>query len=150
MVRYKFVSIIVGTISTAGLFVFYVMAMRFLAGSWTAAWWQFKELWYWMILLASGFGVQAGLFYYVKTSVNHGISNKMPAANSAVSIVGMVACCAHHLTDVIPILGLSALSLWLTVYQRPLLIIGIISNLVGIIYLIKAKTLLFLDKPKVV
>lgn len=137
MVRNKFVSIIVGTISTAGLFLFYVMAMRLLAGSWAAVWWQFKELWYWMIPLAAGFGVQAGLFYYVKTSVNHGISNKMPAANSAVSTVGMVACCAHHAVDIVPILGVSALALWLTAYQKLLFLIGITSNLISILYLKK-------------
>lgn len=90
-----------------------------------------------MIPLAAGFGVQAGLFYYVKTSVNHGISNKMPAANSAVSTAGMVACCAHHAVDVAPFLGISALALWLTAYQKQLFLIGIISNLTGIIYLIK-------------
>lgn len=103
-----------------------------------------------MVPLAAGFGVQAGLFYYVKTSVNHGISNKMPAANSAVSIVGMAACCAHHAIDVVPILELSALSIWLTAYQKPLLLIGILSNFVGVVYLIKVRVLLLLDKPKVV
>jgi len=47
----------------------------------------------------------------------------------------MIACCAHHLTDVVPILGLSALSIWLVNFQTPLLAIGIVSNAAGSVYL---------------
>ncbi len=48
----------------------------------------------------------------------------------------MVACCAHHLTEVLPILGLAGLSLFLTRYQIWFLGVGIASNFFGIIYLL--------------
>lgn len=137
MGRLKFISTVIGAISMAGLFLFYVLTMRFLAGSWGAAWWQFRELWHWMVPLGVGFGIQAGLFYYIRSFVNHGTPNKMMAANSATSTVSMIACCAHHAVDIASYLGISALSLWLTTYQKQLLLIGIISNLIGIFYLIK-------------
>jgi hypothetical protein len=103
-----------------------------------------------MLPLMVGFGVQVGLFSYIKFSDSHRTSNKMMAVNSIASTTGMVACCAHHLTDIVPILGFSAASLWLAAYQQPLLLIGIFSNFFGIVYLMRIKASLPLDKSKVV
>ena len=136
MVSLKIISTVIGATAMVGLFLFYVLTMKVLAGSWDAVWWQFRELWFLMLPLIASFGVQIGLFSYIKF-LSHSTANKIAAASSATSTVSMIACCAHHLTDVVPILGLSALSVWLTAYQRPLLIIGIISNLAGIVYLWK-------------
>ncbi|MFZ2202319.1 MAG: hypothetical protein WAV56_02870, partial [Microgenomates group bacterium] len=61
----------------------------------------------------------------------------MTAANTGMSGVSMVACCAHHLTDVLPLFGLAGLSLFLTRYQVWLLGVGIASNFVGIVYLLR-------------
>jgi len=44
----------------------------------------------------------------------------------------MAACCAHHLVDLLPILGLSAAALFLSEYQEQLLIFGILANVIGI------------------
>ncbi len=129
----KFFSFAIGFLAASGLFLFYALTMRFLAGSWDAAWWQFRRLWYLMLPLLAGFGVQIGLFSYIRFFSPAG--GKMAAASSAASTVSMIACCAHHLTDVAPILGLSALSLWLVNFQTPLLAVGIVSNAAGSIYL---------------
>jgi len=136
MNRLKFISIFIGIVSMVGLFLFYVLTMKVLAGSWDAVWWQWRQLWYLMLPLIAGFGIQVGLFHYIK-SLKRGVSAKMMTANSATSTVGMIACCAHHAVDLAPILGLTTLTLWLTVYQKPLLAIGIISNLIGIFYMAK-------------
>lgn len=153
--RSKIFSLAIGLLAAAGLFLFYSLTMRLLAGSWAAAWWQFRELWYLMTPLIAGFGVQIGLFSYIKflssgpapsarsTSrvriepKRRVVSANGVAASSATSTVSMIACCAHHATDFIPILGLSALSLWLVNFQKPLLILGILSNLAGSLYLWK-------------
>jgi hypothetical protein len=151
MSRFKIISVVIGGTAIVGLFLFYILTMKILAGSWDAVWWQFRQLWYLMLPLMVGFGIQAGLFVYLKYSARRRVSNKILAGNSSVSVIGMAACCAHHLTDVVPILGLSALSVWLTAYQRPLLIIGILSNFAGIIHMWKAKNQLRqLDKQLVV
>lgn len=139
MNRGKTLSIVLGLAAAAGLFLLYSLTMRFLAGSWDAVWWQFRELWYLMAPLIAGFGVQIGLFSYIKF-LSHSANNKIMITSSATSTVSMIACCAHHATDVIPILGLSALSLWLVNFQKPLLILGIVSNLAGSIYLLKQLT----------
>lgn len=122
---------------TAGLILFYFLAMRVLAGSWNAAFSQFEQLWYFMIPLSIGFGIQVGLYAEIKRVLNNKNSTKIMAANTTASTVGMIACCAHHLTELLPFLGLSAASLFLVKFQTPLLIIGIVSNIFGIIYLIR-------------
>lgn len=132
----KFFSLAIGLLAAAGLFLFYSLTMRLLAGSWDAAWWQFRQLWFLMLPLIGGFGIQTGLFSYIKF-ISHSTNNRMMAASSATSTISMVACCAHHATDLVPILGLSALSLWLVNFQKPLLILGVVSNLAGSLYLWK-------------
>lgn len=122
-------------IGTTGLLLFYFLTMRILAGSWETAFSQFEKLWYLMVPLAIGFGVQIGLFVNLKEIMKNNLSSKrLMAASTTTSTVGMVACCAHHLTDVLPILGLSALSVFLVSYQIPILMAGIILNLLGIVY----------------
>jgi hypothetical protein len=48
----------------------------------------------------------------------------------------MVACCLHHVTDVLPVLGLSAAATFLTRYQRPFMLFGLGMNLVGIVFMV--------------
>jgi hypothetical protein len=43
-----------------------------------------------------------------------------------------VACCAHHITDVLPVLGLSAASAFLAEYRIPFMAAGLSMNLIGI------------------
>lgn len=122
---------------TLGLILFYFLTMRALAGSWEAAFSQFEDLWYFMVPLSLGFGVQLGLYKSLKERMKKISTTKIMATNTTTSTVGMIACCAHHLTDVLPILGLSAASLFLVKFQTPLLIIGIVSNIFGILYLLR-------------
>ena len=44
----------------------------------------------------------------------------------------MAACCAHHLTDVLPFVGLAGLAAFLAEYQLLFIIGGVLSNAVGI------------------
>lgn len=95
---------------------------------------RFGEMWYLVLILSAGFGIQLGLFSFVKS----GTSQSMKAAGTEVAAAGgistasMVACCAHHITDFLPMLGLSAASIFLAKYQIPFIVLGIFSNLIGI------------------
>ena len=62
-------------------------------------------------------------------------AKKEIAATGGISATSMVACCAHHLVDVLPILGFSALFLFLAKYQLFFIILGITSNIIGIIFM---------------
>lgn len=99
---------------------------------------QFNILQPWMSLLIIGFGIQMGLFWLMKNGIQFNLQEKKDAklaagTGTAVSGMAMVACCAHHLVDVLPILGFSAAALFLSEYQEQLLIFGVLSNLLGII-----------------
>lgn len=62
-------------------------------------------------------------------------SAAMPGVSGATSGTAMIACCAHHLADVLPVLGLSGASIVLTQYQKPFLVLGLSINLFGIAYM---------------
>lgn len=61
-----------------------------------------------------------------------------PVGASGVSAsVAMLACCAHHATDVLPLVGLSGISIFLARYQIPLLVVSLIINGMGIYIMLK-------------
>lgn len=98
---------------------------------------QFQLFQPWMSMLILGFGIQMGLFWMLKKGIHFHLQEKNDAklaagTGTAVSGVAMVACCAHHIIDLLPILGLSAAALFLSEYQQQLLIFGVIANMVGI------------------
>ncbi len=82
-----------------------------------------------------GFGTQVGLSTYLRHKHLQATTGTM-AASTSTSTVAMLACCAHHLTDVFAILGLSGAAVFLNVYKTPLLWLGIGMNLFGIAYLL--------------
>ncbi|MFQ6134369.1 MAG: hypothetical protein ACE5KU_00950 [Nitrososphaerales archaeon] len=95
---------------------------------------QLTELWYWIAPLVVGFGAQVGLYSYIRGAFRTriGATTGAMATAGGVSTTSMIACCAHHLTDVLPILGLSAAAVFLTEYQPVFMSLGILSNFVGI------------------
>lgn len=122
-----------GSLASVGLLALYAVTMTLLSGV-DAAIEQFRALWYLMVPLAIGFGIQVGLYTKLKQrmkSLPAGRQGMMVGSGTSAS-VGMLACCAHHATDVLPILGLSALATLLGQYQKPILIVSLIINLIGI------------------
>jgi hypothetical protein len=97
--------------------------------------------WYFVVPIVVGFGVQVGLFVYVRTMrrTHHstGSSKALAGAGTGTSTVSMVACCAHHLTDVLPIVGLSGAALFLNEYRGPLMVLGILTNAIGIAVMVR-------------
>ena len=91
---------------------------------------RFVELWYLMTPLVIGFGIQFGLFTFIRNFMK--MSPGTTGACGGISTTSMIACCAHHVTDVIPIIGASALGIFLLEYQPVFLIFGIVSNIAGI------------------
>lgn len=84
--------------------------------------------------ISAGFGTQMGLFIVLR-SLHAQVRARGVLASTGTSTVAMVACCAHHLADVLPILGLSGAAIFLNDYKLPLLWLGIVMNLAGIGYL---------------
>jgi hypothetical protein len=108
-----------------------------LAQGWGHALEQFDiDLWF-VLALAAGFGTQVGLFTYLRAlHARMAAGSVGMAASTGTSTAAMLACCAHHLSDVLPILGVSGAAVFLSAYQTPLLWLGLAMNLAGIGYLL--------------
>ena len=119
-----------GVIASVGLFMLYGVTMTLLSG-WSAAVEQFQALWWLMLPLSAGFGIQVSL-YTKLTSAIRSKTKQALATSGVASSASMLACCAHHLTDVLPFLGFSAVSIFLTKYQIPILLVSIGINIYGI------------------
>jgi hypothetical protein len=85
-------------------------------------------------LIGAGFGTQLGLFTYLRL-VQRALAREsvvLAGAGAATSSVSMVACCAHHLADVLPIVGVSGLVAILVELRTPLMLLGLATNALGI------------------
>ncbi len=125
--------IIIGSGAAALLIIIYLGIIT-LAQDWTHALEQTAELWYWVLALAGGFGIQAGLFSFVRQSIRErrAATTGSVAASGGISAGSMAACCAHHLSDILPLLGLSGVAIFLTQYQLFFIVVGVVSNIIGI------------------
>ena len=96
----------------------------------------------WIVLpIILGFGVQAALYVILKKRLfipvaSVGPSGAMTGASGATSTIAMAACCAHHVTDVLPILGLTAAATFLAEYRTAFMLIGLGTTLIGIIVML--------------
>src|SRR3989337_1220671 len=108
--------------------------------------WQDRLL---VIPILLGFGIQVGLYSVLKLQLylqNPSIgpaqktSSGAPAATmgagGTTSTVAMVACCAHHAADVLPVLGLTAAAAFLAEYQQAFMLLGLGTTLIGIIVML--------------
>lgn len=126
---------IVGLLASLGLLALYFTTMT-LFSDWGATIEQFRALWFLMLPLAAGFGVQVGLYTKLKTAMRQKTGAALATGGTSAG-VSMLACCAHHATDVLPFLGLSGLSVFLIAYQKPILLVSLGVNTIGIVVMLK-------------
>lgn len=95
--------------------------------------WQDKAL---VIPIMLGFGTQVGLYALLKKglylSMRAPVGSVTTAAGGGMSTMAMIACCAHHVTDVLPLVGLTAATTFLANWKIPFMVVGLLTNLVGI------------------
>lgn len=108
------------------------------AQGWDYASSQFSLNFWYVVPIWVGFGIQAALYSILRfrlflPTTNAGHTGAMMGTNGVTSTTAMVACCLHHVADVLPILGLSAAATFLTRYQRPFMLVGLGMNIIGII-----------------
>ncbi len=60
---------------------------------------------------------------------------RVVAVSGTTSTTAMLACCAHYLANVAPLLGLAGIISLVAQYQRQLFWTGILFNLAGLAYL---------------
>jgi len=133
--KLKYKSILYGMLAGVGLLLFYLGFITFFQG-FNLALLNFKSLWFWIVPLTIGFGTQIGLY----TSIKHtALTTGTVTGTGAISGGSMIACCSHFLFNMVPFLGLGGVAIFLTKYQTAFLGVGIISNIVGITFMLNHK-----------
>ena len=97
---------------------------------------QFVDFWYFIISLATGFGIQIGLYSYLRSAVRSmDMSGKVVAVSGTTSTAAMISCCAHYLTNILPVVGAAGAVALVAQYQIELFWFGLAANLAGIMYM---------------
>ena len=108
-----------------------------LLNSFDAALERFAFRWYFYLPITAGFGLQVGLFSFMRKSLKE---NNAPAsalvATGSVSSGTMALCCTHYIANLVPIMAVSGVSIFFTKYEVPFLVMGIFSNVIGISFML--------------
>jgi hypothetical protein len=126
-------SIVAGLVGAAGLLGIYLGIISLAQGV-EHALAQFAADAPFVGLIAAGFGTQIALFADLRAvDRHHRAAAAVTAAGTGTSAAAMLACCAHHLVDLLPLVGLSAAAVFLDAYKTPLFLVGISMNVIGIV-----------------
>ena len=110
-------------------------AVLTLVSGWAFTRTQFAAYWYFVVALTAGFGIQIGLYSYLRRITRHGgTSGKVVTVSGATSTGAMISCCAHYLTNILPVLGATGLVAIVAQYQVGLFWVGLAFNLAGMLY----------------
>lgn len=121
-----------------------LVALYLLLVSWAQGWAHARDLlWtdrYYVTAIATGFALQAGLFVHLRRLLNmraRASAGAGTAVGTSASTGAMLACCAHHVVDALPLLGLSGLAVFLVDFRLPLMLGGIGVNLAGVLFMLR-------------
>ncbi len=96
---------------------------------------QFAAFWYFVVTLTVGFGIQIGLYSYLRRITRHGdASGKVVTVSGTTSAGAMISCCAHYLTNILPVLGATGLVAVVAQYQVGFFRVGLAFNIAGMLY----------------
>ncbi len=128
-------SITNGSVAVLILLGVYIVIVSLVSG-WNFMLLQFSKYWYYIGSLAVGFGIQMGLYTYLKNAMRKNASPHVLAVSGTTSTAAMISCCAHYLVNLLPILGTVGIVTVISQYQIQFFWVGILFNLAGILYMI--------------
>ena len=119
----------------AALLEIYFVVLAAVSG-WELTVSQFLDFWYFIVSLAAGFGIQIGLYSYLRNAVRGtDMSGKVVAVSGTTSTAAMISCCAHYLTNILPVVGAAGAVALVAQYQIELFWFGLACNIAGIAYM---------------
>lgn len=132
-------SVHTGLLSAVALALGYTLIVGLLSRSWSHLLSQWRtDLWF-IGLVAAGFGLQMALYTHVRRVIRGDRTGAAVAAGgTATSTTAMVACCLHHLADVVPFLGASAAATFLIQYKAYVVLFSLAANAAGILLMLRA------------
>lgn len=125
-----------GALASVTLLGIYFTVLTLVSG-WKFAQGQFAVFWYFIVSLAVGFGIQIGLYAYLRSLIrtNNG-SARMLGVTGTTSTAAMISCCSHYLVNILPVLGAVGVITFISQYQVQLFWVGLAFNLGGILYMV--------------
>lgn len=150
--------ILASIVAAFGMFTLYLLILT-VSQDFSHARQQASQDWFWVSSVALGFGIQIGLCVYLRLLVSTANILGVTAATGAgttTSTLGMVACCAHHLTNLVPLVALTGASslssaiAFLNEWKYAFIALGLVVNVIGIVITLltirKSQTRLNMDK----
>jgi P-type Cu+ transporter len=123
-----------GAFAFSALLAIYFGVLTLVSG-WSFTVSQFAEFWPYIVTLSLGFGTQVGLYFYLKQlSMQLHQAHCMVAVSGTTSTAAMLACCAHYLTNILPVLGAVGLVSLIAQYQIQLFWVSLAFNAAGLAY----------------
>ena len=129
--------VLYGMLASVILLGVYFVVLTLVSG-WSFAQSQFAIYWYFIISLVVGFGIQIGLYSYLKQLVENSsmaMEGKTVAVTGATSALSMISCCTHYLTNIVPILGIAGAISVIAQYQVEIFWVGLAFNIFGITFI---------------
>ncbi len=130
---HRWPSTAVGAAASVAMMLFYVVVVLGASRSVDHLIDQVGADWFLLLPIVAGFGVQVGLLVELRRRQRmHREVIAAGAAGAGASTVGMVACCAHHLADLLPLVGATAAATFLYDYRLPFMLVGVGLNVIAI------------------
>ncbi len=86
-----------------------------------------------VLAVTLGFGTQIALFLELRRmAAGQWRGAAVTAASTGTSTAAMLACCAHHFADVLPLVGVSVAAVFIDKFKLPLLVLGLAMNALGV------------------
>jgi Cu+-exporting ATPase len=130
-----FTPLAIGTLASIAMLGVYFGVLTLVSG-WDFTVSEFSKFWYYVLPLALGFGIQMGLYVYLRQRLaHHHTGGKMVVASGATSTGAMLACCTHYLANILPVIGAAGAVTLVAQYQVELFWVGLAFNLIGIVFI---------------
>lgn len=95
-----------------------------------------QDLWF-VGPVAAGFGLQVSLLWQLRWQRRTlATGAAVTAGSTGLSSGAMLACCAHHVTDILPLIGASGAAVFLIEVKTPLALAGVALSWAGVAYLL--------------
>lgn len=129
-------SVLYGLLGSGALLSLYFLILTLLSG-WELTKDQFRAYWYYITALAFGFGIQVSLYTYLRSLIKEQVqTGRVLAASGTASGAAMISCCAHYLTNILPVIASSGIAAFVGAYQVQFFWLGLVFNFLGIAYML--------------
>ncbi|MHB1419481.1 MAG: hypothetical protein ACYCX4_07790 [Bacillota bacterium] len=131
--------VLAGVTGSFGLLLFYFLLAGLTSRSWPHAFQLIRDDAPYVAAIAIGFGMQIALLIYLRRVIRLQRSggNLVATAGTGASSASMIACCLHHTSDILPLVGMSGAAIFLSQYKYQVMGVGIAANVIGIILMVR-------------